>query len=75
MLIKKGGDKMAKFNIRCRKQLLLKGYVNITDIQNFCGCGYKKAKKIYDDISEDIVHEGKRISPLGISMKRFLNYL
>lgn len=33
-----------------------------------------KAKQIYDDIAYRVVADGKQVSPLGISVKRFLEY-
>lgn len=58
-----------------RRKILSRGYARITDIQKFFGCGYKNAKKIYDDISDEVQNEGKIVSPLGISANRLLKYM
>ena len=33
-----------------------------------------KAKQIYEDIACHVIADGKQVSPLGISAKRFLEY-
>ncbi len=58
-----------------RYEIISKGFLCVTDIQHFCKCGYKKARKIYDELSTEIKNEGKRISPFGIPVIRLLNYL
>lgn len=58
-----------------RKQIILKGYANVSDVMKFCGVGRIKAQQIYDEIVEKVQAEGLEINALGIHPKRLLDYL
>lgn len=58
-----------------RKKIILKGYANITDVKKFMGCGYVKAKMIYDTIQNEIEESGKKKNPLGVHPKYLLKLL
>lgn len=58
-----------------RKKIILKGYANISDVMKFCAVGRKKAKQIFEEITEEIEAEGKKVNELGIPAKRLAEYL
>lgn len=44
--------------VRCRYELMRRGFCNIKDIQTFVPCGYPKAKEIQKRIVEQIAKDG-----------------
>lgn len=57
-----------------RREIILKGYASVTDIMKFFQVGRPTAKNIYDEISEEIHKEGKKVNILGIHPSWLLKY-
>lgn len=59
-----------------RYRMMIKGYMNKTELGKFLDCGYTTATKAYDSITKDIEAEGmERLSGGFILTKRAIAYL
>ena len=59
-----------------RYEMMEKGYMNISELSKFIGCGRNKGSKIFQHIREDIKKEGlENIDSNVILTKRAIQYL
>lgn len=59
-----------------RYEMMEKGYMNISELSKFIGCGRGKGSKIFQQIMEDIKKEGlENIDNNVILTKRAIQYL
>ena len=59
-----------------RYEMMEKGYMNISELSKFIGCGRGKGSKIFQKIMEDIKKEGlENIDSNVILTKRAIQYL
>lgn len=60
---------------KARYELLVKGWCNNQDIQQFWPCGYRSAKKIMNEINEEIAKEEKKALEGGVHVSRLIKKL
>lgn len=58
-----------------RKELILKGWVNKSEIEKFVPCGRKTAKKIYDVIQQEVKANGFEMLKDCIRTERLIEYM
>ena len=58
-----------------RLELNSLGYISKRQLREYLGCGARKADRAWDEITMQILKEGKTISPFGLDPKRVMNYL
>lgn len=55
-----------------RERIIRQGYLNNQDIQTFIPCGYQKAKKLIEKVTDNLAQKNKSIYMFGIPAKAFL---
>lgn len=58
-----------------RRGLILKGWVNKSEIAKFVPCGRKMATKIYDTIQQQVKADGFEMLNQCITTDRLMNYM
>lgn len=59
-----------------RYQMMERGYMNKKELAQFIGCGYKKARSLFEAISQDVKKEGlEAMDPNLVLTKRVIEYL
>ena len=51
------------------------GYITRRQLRDYLGCGARKADLAWEEITRQILKEGKTVSPFGLDPKRVMNYL
>ncbi len=58
-----------------RLELNSLGYITKGALREYLGCGAVKAERAWEEITMEILKEGKTVSSFGLDPKRVMNYL
>ncbi|MBR2556304.1 MAG: hypothetical protein IKE94_15770 [Aeriscardovia sp.] len=58
-----------------RLELNSLGYISKSNLKEYLGCGSRMAERAWQEMTMQILKEGKTVSPFGLDPKRVMNYL
>ena len=58
-----------------RLELNSMGYITRRQLRDYIGCGARMADRAWEEMTMQILKEGKTVSPFGLDPKRVMNYL
>ena len=58
-----------------RLELNSLGYITKSTLKDYLGCGATMAEKAWNEMTLQILKEGKTVSPFGLDPKRVMKYL